>query len=298
MNRTTTELSADLIHAALRVLSDSGGTLASKDVTEKVGVLANPTGDECRIFESTGYTRWKAVLHLQSIGLVKAGFIQKRKGIWYLTEDGQAALDYPPKKLWQVMNQKYREWKAQASPSAKNEDAVIDIEEVRPELKSRSIDTEEVEALATNGIQTAIRALDPYEFQDLVAALLRGMGYYTPFVSPKGKDGGIDVIAYKDPLGTQAPAILCQVKHRPDTAAGISDVQRLMGALQHGKNVGLFVTSGTFSNDARSAARTSHVHLELVDMTRFIELWIEHYGKMAEDDRALLRLRTIHVLAD
>jgi restriction system protein len=71
-----------------------------------------------------------------------------------------------------------------------------------------------------------------------------------------------------------------------------------MGALQHGKNVGLFVTSGTFSNDARQTARTSHVHIELVDMTRFIELWIEHYEAMSEDDRSLLRLRTIHVLAD
>jgi len=75
-------------------------------------------------------------------------------------------------------------------------------------------------------------------------------------------------------------------------------VQRLMGALQHGKNVGLFVTSGTYSNDARQAARTSHVHIELVDITRFIELWIEHYANMPEDDRALLRLRTIHVLAE
>ncbi|MEI6179071.1 MAG: restriction endonuclease, partial [Verrucomicrobiota bacterium] len=164
--------------------------------------------------------------------------------------------------------------------------------------KDRKILTEEVEALAIKGIEEAIRALDPYEFQELVAALFRGMGYHTPFISPKGKDGGIDVIAYRDPLGTQAPAILCQVKHRPEAAAGIADVQRLMGSLQLGKNVGLFVTSGTFSNDARHAARTSHVHIELVDMTRFIELWIEHYGDIGEDDRALLRLRTIHVLAD
>ena len=39
---------------------------------------------------------------------------------------------------------------------------------------------------------------NPYEFQDLVAALLRAMGYYTPFIAPKGKDGGVDIIAYRD----------------------------------------------------------------------------------------------------
>ena len=75
-------------------------------------------------------------------------------------------------------------------------------------------------------------------------------------------------------------------------------MQRLMGSLQHQKSVGLFVTSGTFSNDARHAARTSHIHIERVDMVRFIELWIEHYPAMDEEDRALLRLRTIHVLAE
>lgn len=298
MNRTNAELATDLLHASLRVLSENGGSLPSRDVIERAGLIAKPSGDECQIYDS-GNIRWKAVLHLQSIGLVKAGFIQKRKGNWYLTAEGEDALKLTPKQLWQTMHKLYQEWKASQPDKPADPDGLIPaiIGKGDPK-KLPKIITEEVEALATKGIEEAIRAMGPYDFQDLVAALLRGMGYYTPYVSPKGKDGGIDVIAYRDPLGTQAPAIFCQVKHRPDSPAGIADVQRLMGALQLGKNVGLFITSGTFSNDARLAARTSHVHIELVDMTRFIELWIEHYGEMAEDDRALLRLRTIHVLAD
>ena len=296
MSRTNTELGIELIHAALRVLSENGGSLASRDAIEKSGLVVKPNAEECQIYESTGNIRWKAILHLQSIGLVKAGFIQKRKGNWYLTEEGESALKMNQKELWQTMHKRYQEWKSGQPAKTDAPDILID-SKVEPS-KTTPFSTEEVEALATQGIEAAIRALGPYDFQDLVAALLRGMGYHTPFVSPKGKDGGIDVIAYRDPLGTQAPAILCQVKHRPDSPAGIADVQRLMGALQHGKNVGLFITSGTFSNDARQAARTSHVHIELVDMTRFIELWIEHYDAMSEDDRALLRLRTIHVLAD
>jgi len=38
------------------------------------------------------------------------------------------------------------------------------------------------------------------------------MGYHTPFIAPKGRDGGIDVEAYSDPLGTVAPRIIVQVK--------------------------------------------------------------------------------------
>jgi restriction system protein len=301
MSRNTSELAADLLHAALRVLVKAGGSLPSREVIQQAKEVANPTGDECSIYPSSGSPKWKAVMQFQSVGLVKAGWVQKRKGVWHITTEGEAAAAMSPSEMWAKMNELYKEWKAQ-QPAKEPDDEVTPVgTETTTEGGNGShqgISTEEVESLATQGIEKAIRALTPYEFQDLVAALFRGMGYYTPFVAPKGKDGGVDVIAYKDPLGTEAPAILCQVKHRPDAAAGIADVQRLMGALQVGKNVGLFVTSGRFSSDAVHAARTSHVHIELVDMSRFIELWIEHYDSLDEDDRALLRLRTIHVLSE
>lgn len=300
MSRNTSELAADLIHAAMQALIEADGSLQGRQVVLRAKEIAKPIGDECTIYQSSGFPKWKAVLHLQSIGLVKAGWIQKRKGVWHLTPEGEKAATWNAPELWKKMNELYKQWKAQ-QPTDEPDDPITPPgngdKTGDGNGTTSAITTEEVESLATQGIEKAIRRLTPYEFQDIVAALFRGMGYYTPFVAPKGKDGGVDVIAYKDPLGTEAPAILCQVKHRPDTAAGIADVQRLMGALQIGKNVGLFVTSGRFSSDAVHAARTSHVHIELVDMSRFIELWIEYYGKLDEDDRALLRLRTIHVVS-
>jgi len=295
MSRNNAELATDLLHAALKVISENGGRLSSRDVIEKSGEVAQPKDDECRVYESTGNIRWKAILHLQSIALVKAGFIHKRKGIWYITTEGSKALTLNPRQLRKELIKRYADWKA-SQKNIETENLTSPLTEEIEDKQEHTTTTEQVEALATKSIDEYIRGLGPYEFQDLVAALLRGMGYHTPFISPKGKDGGIDVIAYRDPLGTLAPTILCQVKHRPDSPAGIADVQRLMGALQHGKSVGLFVTSGSFSNDARNAARTAHVHIELVDLTRFIELWIEHYDDMSDEDRSLLRLRTIHVL--
>ena len=52
------------------------------------------------------------------------------------------------------------------------------------------------------------------------------MGYYTPFVAPQGKDGGIDVIAYRDPLGTVSPRIKIQIKHR-DASASVQEIRQL-----------------------------------------------------------------------
>src|ERR1039458_3485692 len=124
-----------------------------------------------------------------------------------------------------------------------------------------------------------------YEFQDLIAALLRAMGYHTPFIAPRGKDGGIDVLAYQDPLGTLSPRIKIHVKHR-DSTATVKEVRELMGLLQKDGDVGLFISTGGFTPDAKTTARTSHVHVELIDFERFITLWQEFYHKISDEDKA------------
>lgn len=130
-----------------------------------------------------------------------------------------------------------------------------------------------------------------------MAALLRAMGYHTPFVAPKGKDGGIDIIAYLDPLGAQTPRIKVQVKHKPDTAIGASEVRALSGVLKAG-DIALFVTSGTYSADARNAASGNDKFLRLIDGDEFIEMWQEYYDKMTDDDKNMLPLKRISFLGN
>jgi len=155
---------------------------------------------------------------------------------------------------------------------------------------------EEVEQVAMSGLERYINDQNAYEFQDLVAALLRGMGYYTPFVAPRGKDGGVDVMAYRDPLGTQSPRIQVQIKHR-GAAASVQEVRQLMGLLQKEGDVGIFVSTGGFTPDAKTTARGSHVHVELIDLSRFIALWQEFYEKLTDEDKSLMPLTPIYFLA-
>lgn len=51
------------------------------------------------------------------------------------------------------------------------------------------------------------------EMEQLVAGLLRSMGYHAE-ATPKGPDGGRDVVASPDPLGLESPRIIAEVKHR------------------------------------------------------------------------------------
>ena len=123
------------------------------------------------------------------------------------------------------------------------------------------------------------------------------MGYYTPFIAPQGKDGGFDILAYKDPLGSVPPRIKVQVKHRPDTKVTVKEVRELISLLNKDGDAGLFVSSGGFTADAEIEIRRANRHLEKIDLNDFMNLWEEHYDKMKEEDQALLPIRKIAFLA-
>jgi restriction system protein len=95
--------------------------------------------------------------------------------------------------------------------------------------------------------------MNPYDFQHLVAGLLTAMAYHVSWVSPPGKDGGVDILAWPDPLGTRLPRIKVQVK-RQQTAVNVDGLRSFM-ALPGDEDVGLFVCTGGFTKDAESEAR-------------------------------------------
>jgi restriction system protein len=70
-----------------------------------------------------------------------------------------------------------------------------------------------------------------------------------------------------------------------------------MGLLQNDNDVGMFVSSAGFTSDAKTTARGSHVHVELIDLERFIALWQEFYLKLTDEDKALLPLVPIYFYA-
>jgi restriction system protein len=281
-------LAAKVIHAALSILRDNGKEMPIRDLLAKVEKAAKLDDWARERYEKSGYVRWQSILHFYSIDCVKAGYLLKKKGVWYLTPEGEEALKLGPEKLLDQAAAAYDMWR--------EEHPKVREEEVEEEAPAEVVSYDDVEQRAIEGLQQYINSKNAYEFQDLVAALLRGMGYYTPFVAPRGRDGGVDIVAYRDPLGTESPRIQVQVKHR-QSAATVQEVRQLMGLLQKEGDVGIFVSTAGFTPDGRNAARSSHVHVELIDMNRFIALWQEFYEKLKEEDKSLLLLRPIFFLA-
>jgi restriction system protein len=143
-------------------------------------------------------------------------------------------------------------------------------------------------------IEALHKQLDPYQFEEFIAELLRAMGYRATATQASG-DGGVDVIAYRDPLGLEPPIIKVQCKRTLGTIGG-PDIQKLAGALAHGgSEVGLFVTLGSFSNDAIHIERTRQ-DLRLLNGNGLVETIFEHYEQLAPRWKRILPMRRVYVV--
>jgi len=289
----THALAATLIFAAFEVLRDNNGSLPSKHVVQEVEKRVELDEWAKGTLKKTGYIRWRSLLQFFSIDCTKAGFLIKKKGIWYLTPEGEKALKLGKAKLLMTAIKLYREWK-ERNKKEKFDDITDDPEsEIEPDPGSI---VDQAAQTASDALKNHIAKMNAYEYQDIVAALLRGMGYYTPFVAPRGKDGGIDILAYRDPFGIESPRIKVQVKHR-ETAASVKEIRELIGTLQKAGDVGIFVSTGGFTSDAKSAAINAHLHVELIDLDQFINLWQEFYKKLPDEDKNLMPLVPIYFLS-
>ncbi len=149
---------------------------------------------------------------------------------------------------------------------------------------------QDVSDKANELIADLVSHLDPYDFQDLVAAILRAMGYRA-VSSPPGRDRGIDIVAHPDALGFERPRIKVQVKHRKNSTSG-PEMRSFLGALRAGDN-GLFVSTGGFTNDAKTEAGQAHEPVTILDRDGFIKLMLEHYEAMEPEFQSKVPLRKV-----
>ena len=139
---------------------------------------------------------------------------------------------------------------------------------------------------------TLLKGMSHEEFEHFTADLLRCMGYQAR-VTPYVADGGVDVIAHKDPLGLEPPIIKVQCKHTAATQSR-PEVQRLIGTLATNE-VGLFVTLGTYSKDAFDLERERQ-SLRLFTGADLTDLVLKHYEALPSRWRALIPLRPVLVV--
>lgn len=150
---------------------------------------------------------------------------------------------------------------------------------------------EDVRGKAEEMISDLLSQIDAYDFQELVAGVLRTMGFTTRVSSP-GRDLGVDIIAHPDAFGFESPRVKVQVKHRKGQASA-PEVRQLAGTIRGNEN-GLFVSTGGFTSDAiREPERGAKI--TLIDRDQFVDLLLENYEKLDPQYQALVPLRKVYI---
>ena len=284
----------EIMKIVLTELKKAGGEAKLKDLFERSEPRLNLSEYEKAVHENSGYIRWRSVVHFYSIDCVKAGYLQKASGRWSLTPEGEKALKLPAAEFIKSAVQQYRAWKAnKAKPEEELPDAP---EEPEEEKLVRQTAHESAVAQARSEIEDRINNLGWYDFQKLVAELLVAMGYHVPFIAPPGRDGGIDVVAYKDPLGTVDPRIKAQIKHREEKVT-VREVRELEALLRKEGDIGLIVSSGGFTSEVEREIRASSKHIETMDLDRLIKLWQQYYDQIPEAGKLLMPMVKLFFLA-
>jgi restriction system protein len=295
-NSPSKQTGAKTIYKSFELLRDAGGEMSRKELLGKMTAEIDFNEWEKERYESNGQPRWLTVFLFYTVDCLKAGYLIKNKGTWILTPEGEDAMTLGSYGLIDAANKAYREWDRQQKLLKQNSiDTDLPGVDDEPEKKA-AVELEVIEEQAQDEIINFINSKNPYEFQDLVAKLLEAMGYFIDFVAPKGKDGGIDVIAYQDELGVNKPRIKVQVKHYPKNPIGPEPVRSLKGLLNSSDEIGLFVTSGSFTAEAKRTARDSAIHIRLMDGAELIGLWQKHYANMSDENKSLLPLQAIYFL--
>lgn len=148
-----------------------------------------------------------------------------------------------------------------------------------------------IEATLASEVLTRVKAGSPAFFERLVVELLLKMGYGGSRADAgqaigKGGDEGIDGVISEDRLGLDI--VYLQAK-RWEGSVGRPEIQKFVGAL-HGKRAkkGVFITTGSFTAEARAYVEHIDPKVVLIDGQRVAEL-------MVDFEVGVATVRTFHV---
>ncbi len=182
--------------------------------------------------------------------------------------------------------------------------AALAVEEVLAVLKGKPVpdvedDSEDIvadpladiESQALERIKDRVNELDWDEMQQLVAGILRAMGYKTQ-VSPPGSDRGKDIVASPDGFGFEHPRIVVEVKHRKGQM-GSQEVRSFLGG-RHKDDRGLYVSTGGFTKDAQYEADRASIPLAMWTLEHVVRALVEHYDATDAETKRIVPLKRLY----
>lgn len=274
--------------------------LVSKGLPRPLQVV-KAVGDEMSLSESdrnettAGGTKTKvedrarwAMTHLHAAGLLS----RIGHGSYALTERGAGVLADPPDIVtieYLARWPEYRVFRGEAAseplaPAAGPSSSPVDAKPEPAEGPFERMERAEAElrAVVVADLLERVRAIPPDAFEALIVDLLVQMGFggSRPDAGQrigKSGDGGVDGVIRQDALGLDAVYVQAK-RYAADNTVGAPAIQGFAGALlQRGATKGVFVTTSSFSTQARqTVAAYGTLKIVLIDGKDLARLMIAH----------------------
>ena len=270
----------------LQVLQENG-EMSRQDATDAVIKKTGLTDEQASLaHETTGKSIARGRIGWASSYLKQAGALTRpRRGVFALGPRAEQFLalgrpvtvnDVRQTPEWQ----QYEAEKAQQTITDQQPAEPTEISDATPEDLIEAGFTQLRKQLIADLLER-VKAISPEDFEKLVLLVLAKMGYGGGDLQSmqgvaRGPDGGIDGRINEDKLGLDQ--IYIQAKRYSDNSVGRPTVQSFVGAMTGGGcKKGVFVTSSTFTADARKfAADLRDQRLVLIDGTAFARLMIDY----------------------
>ena len=232
--------------------------------------------------------------------LTKAGLLLKtRRGHFRISEEGKKFLQKNPECINTKMLKEYDSFNEfQATKETNNNESTQTSHNIEQSITPHellesgylSIKNELVDELLST-----IKNISPSKFEKLVVDLLVKMGYggsikEAATVVGKSGDEGIDGIIKEDKLGLDV--IYIQAKKWDEGTVGRPEIQKFAGALLGKKaKKGIFITTSTFTNEAKKYVTDIDAKIILLDGKQLTELMIENdLGVSTQDIYTIKRI--------
>ena len=245
-----------LFNPVLQALHSLGGSGTNDEIEAKLVELLKLTDKEAEDIHRGNTTKlsyrsaW-ARNYLKRLGLIESS----GRAVWVLTPQGRSTKQIDREEAKRIVKSLSGVKKATSPDDPASDTSSEDV----------------VELSWTDEMIDVLKKLEPVAFERLSQRLLRELGFNSVEVTGKSGDGGIDGVGVIKLGGVLSFHVVFQCKRYAGSVSS-GAIRDFRGAMIGRADKGLFITTGTFTRDARlEAQRDGAPPLDLIDGIAFAE---------------------------
>lgn len=227
--------------------------------------------------------RYEAIIRIGTVPFERVGWLEKTThGRWYLTTEGRNACMAIKDSdvFFEVSAQMFKEWK-------ESENQRLTLLENDAFLNASEFSREQ--------IRHFFQVMDIKDIQFLVSALLKALDCHVNWTSPLENKDSAEMICFMDPLGVKTPGLRVHVT-KPPHQTSMEEVKTYVQDLEGGSVVVFFALGGILEGVKEFALSLKLVSVRLIDLERFVELWLENAPKIDKVAIAKFPIRPVYFI--